>query len=178
MDYLLLQDFLVTYSLPTLIVAVIVSAVSLTLNKFFVNAPKLLKAYFPFLLAVLLYFLYDMIFVERAILLNKHAFYGGILSGSLSAIISSALRKISSGKSIGVSATVLLIEGILDGYIANHLLTKTALDIEVALSLEDGEKKEQQVIDTISYNCSSLSSDQVIRLAKLIISAVKHVNKT
>ena len=178
MDYLLLQDFLVTYSLPTLIVAVIVSTVSLTLNKFLVNAPKLLKAYLPFLLAVLLYFLYDMIFVEGAFLLNKHAFYGGILSGSLSVIISSALRKISSGKSIGVSATALLIEGILDGYIANHLLTKTALDIELALSIKDGEQKEQQVIDTISYNCSSLSSDQIIRLAKLIISAVKHVNKT
>ena len=178
MDYLLLQDFLVTYSLPTLIVAVIVSAVSLTLNKFFVNAPKLLKAYLPFLLAILLYFCYDMLFVERAFLLNKHAFYGGILSGSLSAIISSALKKILNGKPIGVSATVLLIEGILDGYIANHLLTKTALDIEPALSLEDGEQKEQQIINTISYNCSSLSSDQVIRLAKLIISAVKQVNKT
>ena len=116
MDYLLLQDFLVTYSLPTLIVAVIVSAVSLTLNKFFVNAPKLLKAYFPFLLAVLLYFLYDMIFVERAILLNKHAFYGGILSGSLSAIISSVLIfNFSEMTRIALSFVAKLLENLYQG---------------------------------------------------------------
>ena len=50
---------------------------------------------------------------------KKEVFYGGILSGSLSAIISSAIKKISNGKPIGVSATVLLIEGNLDGYIEN-----------------------------------------------------------
>lgn len=178
MDYLLLQDFLATYSLPTLIVAVIVSTVSLTLNKFFYNAPKLLKAYLPFLLAILLHFGYDIIFVQATFTLEKEAFYGGILSGSLSAIISSALNKILNGKSIRGGATILLIEGILDGYIAQNLLTKTAMDIEVALSLKDGEQKERQVIETISYNCSSLSNDEVIRLAKLIISAVKQLKKT
>ena len=178
MDYLLLQDFLVTYSLPTLIVAVIVSAVSLTLNKFFNRSPKLLKAYLPFLLAVLLYFIYDILFVEGDFSFKKEVFYGGILSGSLSAIISSAIKKISNGKPIGVSATVLLIEGILDGYIETHLLTKTAMDIELALSLEDSTKQEQQVVDTITYNCSSLTSDEIIRLAKLILGAVKQVKKS
>ena len=178
MDYLLLQDFLVTYSLPTLIVAVIVSAVSLTLNKFFNGAPKLLKAYLPFLLAILLYFLYDILFVEGSFSFKKEVFYGGILSGSLSAIISSALNKILNGKPIGVSATILLIEGILEGYIESHLLTKTATDIELAFSLEDGEKIEQQVIKTITYNCSSLSNSEIIRLSKLIISAVKQVKKS
>lgn len=178
MDYLLLQDFLLNYSLPTLIVAVIVSAVSLTLNKFFSNAPKLLRAYLPFLLAILLYYFYHVIFIEGSFTLKKEIFYGGILSGSLSAIISSCLKKISHGKPIGVSATVLLIEGILDGYIESHLITKTAIDIELALSLDDDEKKEQQVVDTITYNCSSLSAEQILSLAKLIISAVKQVNKT
>ena len=178
MDYLLLHDFLLNYSLPTLIVAVIVSAVSLTLNKFFANAPKLLKAYLPFLLAILLYFLYQIIFVEGTFSLKKEIFYGGILSGSLSAIISSCLKKILNGKSIGVSATVLLIEGILEGYIESHLLTKTAIQIELALSLEDSEKTEQQVVQTITYNCSSLSAEQILSLAKLIISAVKQVKKT
>lgn len=178
MDYLLLQDFLVTYSLPTLIVAVIVSAVSLTLNKFFSRAHKLLKAYLPFVLAILLYSGYYMIFVEKAFVLKKEVFYGGILSGSLSAIISSAIGKILSGKPIGASATVLLIEGMLEGYIETHLLTKTAIDIELALSLEDGEKIEQQVIDTISYNCSSLTYNEIIGLSKLIISAVKQVKKS
>ena len=178
MDYLLLQDFLVSFSLPTLIVAVIVSAVSLTLNKFFNGIPKLLKAYLPFVLAILLSFGYDIIFVEGAFCFKKEVFYGGILSASLSAIISSALNKISQGKPIGVSATVLLIEGILESYIESNLLTNTALEIEQALILEDSEKKEQQVIDTITYNCSSLSNDEIINLTKLIITAVKEVKKS
>ena len=178
MDYLLLQDFLVSYSLPTLIVAVIVSTVSLTLNKFFNGMPKFLKAYLPFLLAILLYFIYDILFIEGVFCLKKEVFYCGILSGSLSVIISSAINKILQGKPIGVSATVLLIEGILESYIEQHLLTKTALDIELALSLEDSKKIEQQVINTITYNCPSLSNDEIINLAKLIISAVKQVKKS
>ncbi len=179
MDYLFLQDFLVSYSLPTLAVAGISCIVRLLLDKFFSNLPKVIKSYIPFFSAIIFYFAYDMIFVINQVLFTKSAFYGGILSGSLSAIFYSTISKIFGGKTIGATnATLLLIEGILNGYVAQDLLTKTALEIEKVLSVEDGTILEQQVIDTLTYNCTELSSSEIVHLARLILGAVKTIKKT
>ncbi len=178
MDYLFLKDFLVSYSLPTLIVAGISCIVRLIFDKFFSNLPKVIKSYIPFFSAIIFYFAYEIIFVLKQVYFTKEAFYGGILSGSLSAIFYSTISKICKGKPVGTNATLLLIEGILNGYIAQDLLTKTALEIEKVLSIEDGTLIEQQVVDTLTYNCSELSSAEIVHLARLILGAVKSVEKT
>ena len=178
MDYLFLQDFLVSYSLPTLAVAGLTCIVSLVMQKFFGSLPKTVKSYIPFLLAIILYFAYDTLFVNKGLIFTKGALYGGILSGSLSVIFYSTITKIFKGKPISANATILLIEGILNGYIAQDLLTKTALQIEKVLSNGDSTIFEQQVVDAITYNCSDISSADVIHLAKLIIAGVKSIKKT
>lgn len=179
MNCLFLQDFLVSYSLPTLIVAVIVLAVSLTLNRVFDKLPALIKTYLPFLFAVIIYFLYDCLFVLKDFSFRRETLYAGLLSGSLSAVISSSIRKIKAGKPLGASATVLLIENILQGYIASDRLTQTAIEIESALLDDSNElSSEQQVIDKITYNCPDISNTNVIYLSKLIISAVKNIKGT
>lgn len=178
MDYLFLQDFLVSYSLPTLAVAGITCFVRLILQKFFCSLPKLVKSYIPFLLAIILYFGYDMIFVTKGISFSKGAFYGGILSGSLSVVFCSTITKIFKGKPISANATILLIEGILNGYIAQDLLTKTAIQIEKVLSGDDSTIFEEQVIDAITYNSSDLTTADIVHLAKLIITGVKSIKKT
>ena len=178
MDYLFLQDFLVSYSLPTLAIACITCIVRLLLKKFFCSLPNLAKSYIPFLLAIILYFGYDMIFVTKSVSFSKGALYGGVLSGSLSVIFYSTITKISKGKPISANTTILLIEGILNGYIAQDLLTKTAVQIEQVLSGDDSTIFEQQVIDTITYNSSDLTSADIVHLAKLIIAGVKSIKKT
>ena len=178
MDYLFLQDFLVSYSLPTLAIAFIVCIVRLILNKSFGKLPKLIKSYIPFLLAMLLYFAYDIFFVIKQICFTKQSFYGGLLSGSLSAIFYSTMTKIFKGKPIGTSTTILLIEGILNGYVAQDILAKTAIEIEKVLSTKDNTLLEQQVVDTLTYNCTELSSADIIHLARLILSTAKTIQKT
>ena len=179
MDYLFLQDFFLSYSLPTLTVAGIACIVRLIFDKFFSNLPKIIKSYIPFFSAMIFYFAYDMIFVIKQFFFTKSAFYGGILSGSLSTIFYSTIDKICKGKTISATnATILLIEGLLNGYVAQDLLTKTALEIEKALSIKDGTLIEQQVIDTLTYNCKELSSAEIVHLARLILGAVKSINKT
>lgn len=178
MDYLFLQDFFLSYSLPTLAIALICCIVRLTLEKFFNKLPKLFVTYIPFILAMLLYFGYDMIFVINKFYFTKGALYAGILSGSLSAIFYSAVNKIAKGKPLGANATILLIEGILSEYVSQDILTKTALEIEKVLLVEDDTILEEQVVETLSYNCSSLSSTDIFHLAKLIIAGAKSLKKT
>ncbi len=178
MDYLFLQDFLVSYSLPTLIIAFVVCLVRLILNKFFGTLPKLIKSYIPFLLAMILYFVYDVIFVIKQIIITSQTFYGGLISGSLSAIIFSTITKICKGRPVGSNATILLIEGILNDYVTQEALSKTAIEIEQALSSNEGTVLEQQVINTLTYNCLELSSTDIIYLTKLILSTAKTIQKT
>lgn len=176
MDYLLLQDFLVSYSLPTLIVAVIVVAVSLTLNKVFDKLPALIKTYLPFLFAILIYFFYDCVFVLKDLSFRQETLYAGLLSGSLSVIISSSIKKIKAGKPLGASATILLIESLLQGHIADENLSQTATEIESALLNETNQHlAEQQVIDKITNSCPDISNANAISLSKLIVSAVNNV---
>ena len=178
MDYLFLQDFLVSYSLPTLIIAFVVCLVRLILNKFFGTLPKLIKSYIPFLLAMILYFAYDVIFVIKQIIITSQTFYGGLISGSLSAIFFSTITKLCKGRPVGSSATILLIEGILNDYVTQDILAKTAIEIEKVLSTKDNTLLEQQVVDTLTYNCTELSSADIIHLARLILSTAKTIQKT
>lgn len=179
MNNLLLQDFLVSYSLPTLIVAIIVCTVSLTLNKFFDKMPKLLKVYLPFLLAILLYFCYDMIFVIKAFSFRHETFCAGILSASLSVILSSSLNKIFQGKPFNVNKTILLIEGILEGYISQTSLTQTAYIIEeILLNCQDVIEQERQVEDLLKQNGDQLIIAEASHLTKLIIEAVSSIKRT
>ncbi len=178
MDYLLLQDFFVSYSLPTLTIAITTCIVRLTLEKFFKKLYKLFFSYIPFLFAILLYFGYDMIFVTSKFVFTKEAFYGGVLSGSLSVIFYSSINKICKGKPISASATILLIEGILNQYVTQDVLAKTAIEIEKVLLIEDDTIMHQQVVETLTYNCSNISGDEVVHLAKLIIAGAKSIKET
>ena len=179
MSDLYLQDFLVSYSLPTLIIAIIVCAVSLTLNKFFDKMPKLLKLYLPFLLAIILYCAYDMIFVLKAFTFTNESFCAGILSASLSVILSSSLGKIFQGKPFNANKTILLIEGILDGYISQTCLTQTAYIIEeILLNCQDAIEQERQVENAIRDNGDESIIAEASHLTKLIIQAVSSIKRT
>ncbi len=179
MNDLFLQDFLVSYSLPTLIVSVIVCTVSITLNKFFDKLPKLIKAYLPFLLAIILYFLYDIIFILKTFKLRQETLYAGILSASLSVIICSVIRKLKEGKSVNVNKTILLIEGILEGYVNQSVLTQTAYIIEeILLNCQDNVEQEKQVECTLKENSDELIETDLKYLSKLIIKAVSSIKRT
>lgn len=180
MDYLFLQDFLAFYSLPTLIIATSVCVVSLTLFKFLPNIPKAVKTYLPFTLSIALHFAYESIFVLGYISFGKHTLYAGLLSGSLSLIISSTIKRISKGKTLGLKATVLLIEGLLEEYVSANVLEKTAILIDQVISDQNlsTELVEQSVVEHITNNSLDIEKQDATNLAKLIIQAVNASDKT
>ncbi len=131
MDLVYLKEFLSNYSFSTLIIAILLAITTLIFDKFL--SKKLsatLKTYIPFLFAIVVNVVYDMIFVINSFTLRIESVYAGVLCGSLSAIIVSLLNKIKKGEPIPLSATTLLIERILRGYLTKESATTTALVLE------------------------------------------------
>ena len=179
MDYILLKDFLTAYSLPTVIIAVIVGIICLFADKFLsVKFPALIKAYLPFVLSVALHVAFDMLFTYRAFKFYPQSLYAGLLSGSLSAIFISATKKIASGKPLPLSATVLLIEGLIAGYVESSTLNQTATALDNIIQNSDCENELlSQITCVIKDNGKKEFSEEDLKgLAMLIIKAVKTIN--
>lgn len=178
MDYILLKDFLAHYSLPTLVIASVCTVFSLICDRFLKNKlPKLIRSYAPFILAILLYFAFDMIFVFKAFVFSENSLYAGILSGSLSFVIFKAIKKIASGKNLTLTATALLIEGLLEGYVNQSAIGETALALDKLLTAQD-KLDDQTAVTEVLLTLKDKSEinrteEELFNLAILIVSAVK-----
>jgi hypothetical protein len=179
MDYLLLKDFLTTYSLPTLIVAIIVGIIGFIAEKFIVKKPSSAVSLGVFVLALILYVGYDMAFNYRAFVLTAQSLSAGLLSGSLSAVVKNTAKKISQGKPIPLSTTVLLIETIIEGYVDEKNLSATALSLDEVIR-SGRDKKAQTVIDEVAKKLSvsgiQIPPTELSQFSEFIIKAVNSIN--
>lgn len=177
MDYILLKEFFADYSLPVLIIALVIGVVKFFVDKFLVkNINRVFLSYAPFILCVVLYIAYDMLFVLKSFALTYQSLYAGLLSGSLSVIFCSMIKKISSGKVIA-SQTVMLIEGILQGVVSDNLLTQTAIELErlLASDFDDNSMRYQLTIALKNSAPEDYTEDQLMHVASLVMQAVKTI---
>ncbi len=174
MEYVYLKDFFSTYSLPTLIIAVIVSAITFVLHRFLSNKLSVsARSYIPFIIAIGLYLAYDMIFVCKAFKINVNSIYMGVLCASMSLVIGGALARIKDGKPLSVSQTVLLIEAILTGFVHSDSLTQTATAVDKLIAETEEDTNADSIAQTIKQNSiEGVDEGEFIRLAKLIITAI------
>ena len=174
MDFILLKNFFADYSLPTVIIALTVGVGCFFANKFLKNKiPQFVLLVAPFALSIIFYFAYDMIFVSKAFVFSSDALIAGLLCGSLSTIVKSAVLRISKGKPLPVSATVLLIENIISGYVTDAY--QTAVSLENLIN-EDKALEEQcdAIANVIKLNADkNISEDELTVITTLIIQAVK-----
>ncbi|MBE7083108.1 MAG: hypothetical protein E7373_00715 [Clostridiales bacterium] len=183
MDFVFLKDFLSDYSLPTLIISSIVAIISLVLDKFLSEKlPVGMKNYIPFGLAIIAYFIYDMIFVCFAFSFRTEAIGAGILCGSLSTIVVSIAGKIKKGEPIPLNATTLLIEKLLEDYVSKESAIATALIIEELIESSNKEKGDSltklEIYEALKKQSEiNLSDQQYYYIAGLILSSVKELNK-
>ena len=180
MDYIFIKDFFADYSLPILVIALCVGVVKFFLDKFLLDKiPKIILSYCSFILCTLSYLAYDMIFVTKVFALTRQSLYLGLLCGSLSVIVCTTIRKIVSGKSLNLSQTVLLIEGLINGFVNESYLTATALKLDKILSQNHSEEiLTNNVTNTLKDNAHShFSDDDLMRLAILIIRSVNALKK-
>ena len=125
----ILQDIFTSYGLSTIIIAILVCVARLTLERFYQKLPKLLITYIPFIVAILLNYLFDMIFISKCFIIKPNVFYSGLVSGSLSAIIYSRIKKSKDDNLSNTTASIVIIKSILKEYIDQDVLTKTAQEI-------------------------------------------------
>lgn len=180
MDLIYLRDFFAQYSLPTLIIAIVVAICTFLINKFLAKSlPAIFRSYIPFLMAVLLYIAYDMIFVAHAFTITINSCYAGLLSGSLSILITEICIRISKGKPLSLSTTAMLISSLIRGYVSEKNLSSTALALEKLFKENKDSAPIDKVTKVISKNAEPILDDEEIEsLARLIITSVSSMDKT
>ncbi len=173
MDYTYLKVIIEKYSLPTMVIAGIVSIFMLIYDIFASkHVAKKLSNYLPFLLAVILYLSYDMIFVAKGFKFNVSAVSAGILSGSLSVIVNASIKRLKEGKLPRVNAIETVIESLICAYVKKELLNQTAVKIKQAVQTANGDiKAELNAI--LTENLSEPAEENELNmLSSLILKAV------
>ena len=172
MDFVYLRVFLENYSLPTLVISVAVMVLNLIYDRFFADKfPLIVKNFLPFTLAIVFYYTYDMIFVLNAFTFTKGTFSAGILSGSLSIIMSSSIYKLKNGSGLTTDVIYLLIESLISDYVNKDTLCTTTNLIKNLIE-SDGESKEERITSTLKDNSSIATETELKALSCLIIKAV------
>ena len=178
MDFVLIKEFFSCFSLPTLLVAVIVSAISLLCDKFVSDKLSItIRHYASFALSVIFYYLYDAIFVLKSFDFTTATLYSGVLSGSLSAIITSLCTRIIKGKSIRVSPTALLIERLIKDLVCEDQLCQVVSMIEnILLTCEDEKNSTEQVKNLLTKSANNTTDkSQIDDITVLIINSVNSI---
>ena len=184
MDLLVLENFFNSFSLPTVIISISV-AIVYSVTYFFVGEkmPKLVKTYLPFIMGIVIFICYDMIFVSRAFLISQEGFYAGVLCGSISIIITTAIKKVKRGERINLSSTALLIQGILEGYLNQSNAVAVAIMLENLIEQANEDEQTsitvEQLAKTITENTEyKFPESELYNLAALILSAVNSKRTT
>ena len=182
MDNQNLLTFLERYSLPTIIIAVVVAIASLLSDKLLTEKVSIrIRSYVPIGLGIFLNFLYTSIFVNQSLSFNEEVIYSGFLSGSLSGIFFSILRKIFSGEKISPKSVVLAIESIIkDCFTDDAICQQTATKIDELLEKAFAEENfdEDELANKIATQIKSnsipkITEEEILHLTLLIIKTVK-----
>ena len=178
MDYIFLQDAITSYSLPTLIIAVIVSAISILADVIFKDKiPTTLKINVPFFLAFLSSLIYDIVFVTKGFIIREEVVTFAIVCGSLSIVLIRIFSSIFNGEKLSADTTILLIEGIIEDLVLPTSIK--AVSVKIKEIIDTATSKEEQksgIIELIVVNTDKdLSSDQIESVAMLILKTVSAI---
>ncbi len=184
MEYVELLDFFAVYSLPTLIIAVIVAVVKLVTDRFLASKiGALFSGAIPLALAVLLNFGYDCVFIRKGVYFGEETFTTGLLAWSIASIITAIVYRIKTGKLNGISDSVgLIIEGILRNHVRADFLISTAVAvkgfIEKALKTEnyDHDALVNEIAEKVKeFSEDGITDDEIKAVAELTVKAVKQL---
>lgn len=178
MFYFDFQGFIECYGLPAVIISVIVAIVSIVLDLVFKDKFFTIKNYLPFLIAVALMFLYDIIF-GSVFTTPTEITSAGVLCGSVSTGIFAFFKRIRCGKTnLNIDPKILLIEGILSGIIEDkniESISKSALEI---FDLEKSETLKIKLDELLILNAKSdISKEKIQATSDLIINVLSENSK-
>lgn len=175
--------FFENYSLPTIIISAVITLLTVLFDKFFSkNLSVSVKGYAPFVFGVILYFIYDSVFVSKRLNFSEDVVSAGIICGSLSCILFSLFKKIISGDFSPLNQAELSVYKTLSPYISGKKINKTVKKIialldEYFLSEEIKETEETlnlKIVSIIKENSDeTLSEEDFITLARITVTSYK-----
>jgi len=170
--------FLQSYSLPTVILALIISAVVIAVDLIFKDkVPAVVKTYAPFVLGIVFYFLYELIFFGFRF--NANTLGAGLICASISCVLVSVFNRIKNAKSFcGIDVTVLAVQGIIDDIITKDTekLAQKITAIITGYGETFDEKTILEIAEIIKNNSDEpINQTQAISLANLVANAYKAI---
>ncbi len=168
MNFFNLQGFIENYGLPALIISIIVAVISIVLDIALKNKLFSIKSYLPFIMAIILMSIYELIF-GSFFLNTKEISSAAIICGSTSSGIFAIFKRFSNGKSIDLSLPfeVLEIEGFLQDIIEENKKQEVA---ELIYKIIESASKKSDFDLTVQKVTEILKSNKINETTDLIIS--------
>lgn len=179
MNFNSIKLFFSSYSVHSVVIALTVATVKLVVERFFLKKTKVNLTVISILITVILDFSYSMIFIEKGFVLSENILYSAMLSGGLTTIISSVVRRVLAGKKIILDKTVLFLEELLSSY--DFCFSDNGKTAEKIKSiLEDNDKiateKEEEISETLRENIVCISELEICSVTKIIMENAKEEN--
>ena len=163
MNFFDVNGFISDFGVSTVIIGLIVYLLDFVVDKFLMNKiPTTLKNALPFLSSILLVFLYEVIFITKKFAFTENVFYAGVLAYSLSTVIKVFITKIKRGDNITLDVLILLVEGIIDGYVRDG--QKSAVAHAVASILREADVIESEKRRIVKEHIKNTVVDDVDEL--------------
>ncbi len=179
MNNLNLEELFSKYGLSTIIIAIVCSIIDYVLDKTLLKkAHVLIKNLIPIVLSVIITIIYQWLVASETFIFSK-VLVSGLVTGTISIVISITVKKISNGESVTINPAVLLLEGILDGLVEDNKKTEVLQKIDFVLStigidgLDDSELFEK-IESIIKDNANSLlKENDLTAIVEIIIKTIK-----
>lgn len=173
-------SFFQTYSLPTIVISVLVAVIMFFIVKFFSDKlPSTIIIYLPFILGILFNAVYVAIFIGFDGQLTDLV-SAGIVCGWLSQIIVAFIKRVINGNITELNFINLAIEEILSNHINKQTLSICVISIksEIIKSLNAKVEPEDiinNVMNIIKDNSTICDNTKLYNLASLTVNAVKNL---
>lgn len=171
----MLKDFFASYSLPTILIAVLVATLKGFLDGYVKSeTTKKLIWYLPFLAGVLFSYLYNVIFLG-IYAFDQTVVCSGVLSGALSYAVALIGRKIAKGEALPINPALAIIEGLVMGYLKEDCVKDATLIIYEHYSKMEGDEEGtiEKINETlILYSNGLLAEGEIKALSKVILSTL------
>ena len=175
MDYLFILDVITSYGLPTLIISAFVVVISIIVDLIFKDKiPTNLKINAPFFVALILCFIYDMVFVANDFIFREEALTFGLVSGSLSVVLIRTVGSIYNGETLPADTVLILIEGIIEEVVSPTALKSSSIKIKDVIDKATTlEEQRTEIIEILIVNTEKdISNEQIENVTTLILKAV------
>ena len=157
------------YGLPSVIIGILVGVICFLLDKFLPNKIKALPL-ISFLLGVLLYFIYDIIFVSKGFSLSEEVISAGLICGSLGLGFFAFIKNLKSGNSVK-SPIFSIIQEILSNFDLEGR-DKIALLLTKNLSALNGKDAYTVILDTIKGFSDKITESDIEIISRILYHGV------